>query len=58
MTRRTARRVSNILCQAKTLRKPCTFKNYEHFKLALTRCNLNSTEYARAIRALCDVLEL
>lgn len=47
-----------ILEEAEQTPKPCGCLDYEAFKAKLLLCELTDTEYMRAIRALCDVLEV
>ena len=58
MDNQTRAQVRRILEEAEQTPKPCGCRDYEAFKAKLLLCGLTDTEYKRAIRALCDVLEV
>ena len=58
MDNQTREKVRQILREAERMEKPCSCRDYEAFKAALQLCGLTDAEYTRAIRALCDVLEI
>lgn len=58
MTTKTRAQVRALLDEAARLPKPCAYEAYERLKARLLLCALTEEEYGRAVRALCDALEV